>query len=223
MLIIYRAFNKLCIVGLQIISCVRTCLGNCRGRATRMDTSELDRLMISVNHDATSKFPIYQDDFANQDPFQEAGNTCTICSSDTRFNTHFAFPCHHAACEECWKTWLQERHTCMICGDQVASVHRFSPSVLNSSPWSQLPSPTDDGSNDAPPKATMHKLNKKFEAAFTQLVHEMVEIKAKLREVKIINHIFKRDFSLENNFLKCCDHVLHSFLFQGWLYHIFGF
>ena len=58
------------------------------------------------------------------DPFGEAGQNCSICAAETRFNTHFAFPCRHAACEKCWHTWLKDQSTCMWCNAKVQSLSR---------------------------------------------------------------------------------------------------
>lgn len=31
----------------------------------------------------------------------------------------------HAACESCWRTWLADHSTCMICGKTVENTHRY--------------------------------------------------------------------------------------------------
>ena len=130
----------------------------------------------------------FKDEMTEQDPFGEAGNPCTICSSETRFNTHFGFPCQHAACELCWQTWLRERPTCMICGNVVKSVHKFSESMLLSSTLAGSgdgqggthPASSPPGASD---RAGMSALNMELEAALAQLVKELVLVKARLREV----------------------------------------
>jgi hypothetical protein len=176
------------VAGMNFCSLLRICLRACCSRPNRSDTSELDRLMLSGADSPVAKCGGYQDEMADQDPFGEAGNPCTICSSETRYNTHFAFPCHHAACELCWQTWLRERQTCMICGNQVKSIHRFSETLLVTAHCSK--SGEDQGYLDGIMSVrticddgSMHSLNADLEAALAQLVKELVTVKARLRDV----------------------------------------
>ena len=178
------------VLGMNFCSLIRFCLRACCSRPNRSDTSELDHLMLSGSDSPFSKCGVYQEEMSDQDPFGEAGNPCTICSSETRFNTHFGFPCHHAACELCWQTWLRERPTCMICGNNVKSIHRFSETLLAIAKRMQYGAGESDGyragstanqsGNDS---SSMHSLNFELEAALAQLVKELVTVKARLRDV----------------------------------------
>merc|ERR1711998_436998 len=44
------------------------------------------------------------------------GQPCEICGDEGSLATHAA-PCGHSACEDCWKSWAQNR--CMICSAEM--------------------------------------------------------------------------------------------------------
>jgi hypothetical protein len=177
-------------VGICLGSVLRLCLRACCRRPQGSDASELDRLMLASSDGAFSKCGVFNEEMADQDPFSEAGNPCTICSSETRYNTHFGFPCHHAACEQCWQTWRHEHSTCMICGDNIKSVHGFSDALIKTvSCRAQVEGMDDTAHIGASPVQGnsahngMHSLNSQLESALAQLIHELVLVKARLREV----------------------------------------
>jgi len=64
------------------------------------------------------------------DDFGDAGQPCEICNDQACVKSHFAMPCRHTACGDCWKEWLSRSDKCMICGTRVSHSQRFSESVV---------------------------------------------------------------------------------------------
>jgi hypothetical protein len=109
---------------------------------------------------------------AAEDPFGEAGQCCSICSSETRRSTHFAVPCRHAACERCWKLWLKEQSTCMMCCSHVACYRRFAYSLVPAQPHElQMQS------------SAFHLINNDLETSIAGLAACFVTIKSLLSDV----------------------------------------
>ena len=107
----------------------------------------------------------------DEDPYGEAGQCCSICAAETRCNTHFAVPCRHAACEQCWNTWLKDNSTCMMCCTRVHGIKRFAHTLVPEQP---LEAP---GSLQLSP---LHAINQELEAAVGALLESLVFIKSRL-------------------------------------------
>jgi hypothetical protein len=81
---------------------------------------------------------------------------------------------------------LRERPTCMICGDRIISVHRFSDTRLANAGM-HLPASKYSGtsmSNMSSTGSSMHGINLRLEAALSHLIQALVHVKTRLREVK---------------------------------------
>ena len=114
-----------------------------------------------------------QVEVTDEDPFGEAGQLCNICASETRINTHFAVPCRHAACEQCWETWLRQQASCMMCAQRVRTIKRFAHSIV----------PPQPHEAPGPPESPLYAINSELETAVAGVLASLVSIKARLGEL----------------------------------------
>jgi hypothetical protein len=112
-------------------------------------------------------------DHTNHDAFGEAGKSCSICAAETRMNTHFALPCLHAACSQCWDTWLKERTKCMMCNTEVLHVQRYAESLV----------PLQAHEVPGTPAAVLYDINAALESAGAAVLESLVSIKSRLVEL----------------------------------------
>ena len=116
---------------------------------------------------------VRMEDHTNHDAFGEAGKSCSICAAETRMNTHFALPCLHAACSQCWDTWLKERTKCMMCNTEVLHVQRYAESLVPLQAHEVLETPA----------AVLYDINAALESAGAAVLESLVSIKSRLVEL----------------------------------------
>ena len=131
--------------------------------------------------------PSSASDHAHVDAFGEAGRCCSICAAETRTNTHFASPCLHSACEQCWETWLKEQTKCMMCNAKVDSIQRYAESLV----------PLQAHEVPGSPAATFHEINVDLETAGAAVLESLVSIKSSL--VELSQHLEDRQSHVQGS------------------------